>query len=79
MVNETVRNRIMIMLTLSNRKIYIGHPNQVTRDESGRERWISIVPWIEADSDAKHREVDPDNYLRCGCCRAKPLTDRDNF
>ena len=45
MVNEAVSNDVMIMLTLSNRKIYVGRPNQISRDESGRERWISFVPW----------------------------------
>lgn len=45
MVNEAVREGIMIMLTLKNRKVYIGKPLEITRDESGRQRWASIVPW----------------------------------
>ena len=44
-VNQAVSESIMVMLTLCNRKVYIGRPSEVSRDESGREKWISVVPW----------------------------------
>lgn len=45
MVNEAVKESIMVMLTLGSRKVYIGIPLEVTRDESGRDRWVSLIPW----------------------------------
>ena len=45
MVNEAANGGVMVMLTLCNRKVYIGHPSEISRDESGREKWISVVPW----------------------------------
>lgn len=45
MVNEAAEKNKLIMLTLCSRKVYIGIPSELARDESKRERWVSIVPW----------------------------------
>ena len=58
MVNEAVREGVMIMLTLKNRKVYIGKPLEITRDESGRQRWASIVPWRSGYRNEKTCELE---------------------
>ena len=40
-----ISEEILLMLTLRNRKVYIGLPNQLFPDESGHnDRWIKIIP-----------------------------------
>ena len=58
MMSKAANDDILIMLTLSNHKIYIGRPNQISRDESGRERWVSIVPWKSGHRCQKTGKVD---------------------
>lgn len=57
MIDDADDRKIMVMLTLGNRKVYIGSPNEITRDESGREQWISIVPWKSGYRRAKTGEL----------------------
>lgn len=45
MIAQALNGGANIMLTLSNRKVYVGAPGELSRDESGREKWISITPW----------------------------------
>lgn len=45
MIAQAVNEGSKIMLTLRSRKVYVGDPSELSRDDSGREKWISITPW----------------------------------
>lgn len=57
MVNEAVSKENMVMLTLGNQKVYVGTPSRMTRDESGQDRWIRILPWQSGYRDKKTSEL----------------------
>ena len=44
MVWRAMDNKMLLMLTLSSNKVYIGHPYRVFPDDSGQDKWIGFYP-----------------------------------
>lgn len=45
MVDQAIGGKMLLMLTLRNRKVYIGRPYRVFPDDSRRDKWVGFFPW----------------------------------